>query len=64
MADNLNDPGPEDGKLISLTEEHELDYWTGELGVSRDELRAAVGEVGHSVKAVRARLAAPPTDIA
>jgi len=53
MPDNLDDPGPQDGKLISLTEEHELDYWTKTLGVTRDELRALVDKHGHSADAVR-----------
>lgn len=63
MSDDLKNPGPEDGKLISLSEDHELDYWTGALGVSRDELRAAVEAVGHSAEAVRAHLAAPGEDL-
>jgi hypothetical protein len=53
MPDNLNDPGPQDGKRISLTEEHELDYWTSELGISRSELFDAVDAVGHRTAAVR-----------
>jgi hypothetical protein len=53
MTDDLNNPGPEDGKLISITEDHELDYWTKALNCSRDELRDAVAAVGHSADKVR-----------
>lgn len=54
----------QDGKLISLTEEYELAYWTEALGVDEARLREAVAAVGHSARAVRAWLAenggAPP----
>jgi hypothetical protein len=54
--DDLNNPGPEDGKLISLTEEHELDRWTAKFGITRDELREAVAAVGHSARKVAEHL--------
>lgn len=57
MSDDLTNPGPEDGKLISLTEEHELDYWAGALGITREKLREAVAVVGHSAEKVREWLA-------
>lgn len=57
MADNLGDPGPEDGKLIALTEPHELAYWTKALGVSVPRLIEAVEAAGHSARDVRAWLA-------
>lgn len=57
MSDDLKNPGPEDGKLISLSEDHELDYWTAELGVTREELRLAIAQAGHGVAAVKAFLA-------
>lgn len=59
MADNLKDVGPQDGKEISLKEEHELDYWTKALGVTRQQLRDAVEAVGHSAAAVRRHLGKP-----
>jgi hypothetical protein len=46
-----------DGKLISLEEDYELDYWTEALGISRERLREAVAAAGHSAAAVRAWLA-------
>lgn len=58
MSDDLNNPGPEDGKLISLTEEHELDYWTKKFGITCDELRKAVESVGHSARKVSEYLSA------
>ena len=57
MADNLNNRGGQDRDLINLTQEHELRYWTGALGIPEDELRRLVGEVGNRAEAVRAALA-------
>lgn len=57
MADDRKNPGPEDGKLISLSEPHELEYWTKALGCNVPQLRQAVDAVGHSASAVRAWLA-------
>lgn len=53
MPDDLKNPGPEDGKLISLTQEHELDGWCRTFSCTRDELREAVKLMGNSAKAVR-----------
>lgn len=60
MADNLKDPGPLDGKFISLKEDHEVAYWTKALGVTRAQLEDAVAAVGNSAKAVREHLGLPP----
>lgn len=46
-----------DGKLISLTQDHEVAYWTKALGVPVEDLAAAVEAVGHSAADVRAWLA-------
>lgn len=59
MDDKAN-PGPEDGKLVSLGERFELDYWTSALGCTRARLREAVAAVGHSAAHVRAWLADHP----
>jgi hypothetical protein len=53
MPDDPNKRGPQDASLISLTEEHEVRYWTGALGVSEARLREAVEAVGHGAAAVR-----------
>jgi hypothetical protein len=52
MSDDLKNPGPEDGRLIALKEPHEVEYWTKKFDVTREELEAAVAEVGHSAKKV------------
>jgi hypothetical protein len=52
----------QDGKLISLTEEHEVRYWTKKFSISQDELEEAVGAVGHSVKAVETTSSTRPLD--
>jgi len=58
MSDDRENVGPEDGKLISLTESYEVSYWSEVLEVTPDELRAAVEAVGHSAAKVRAYLLA------
>jgi hypothetical protein len=42
-----------DRKLISLSQEHEVRYWTQAFGVSTKELIDAVQAVGHSAEKVR-----------
>jgi len=56
MADNKADRGSPDSKHISLSEDYEVSYWTKTLGVSADQLRAAVQAVGNSPEKVRAHL--------
>lgn len=56
--DDLNNRGPQNRARISLTEEHEVRYWTRALHVSEDELRELVKQAGHSEQAVRDKLAA------
>jgi hypothetical protein len=56
MADNLDKKRPQDSSRISLSEKWEIAYWTKELGVNEDELRAAVNAAGNSAKAVREQL--------
>lgn len=53
MADNLDNRGPRDAGLISLTEDWEVKYWSKALACSVMELTEAVKAVGHSAKAVR-----------
>lgn len=63
MADHLNHVGKPDRSRINLSEEHEVHYWTGALGVPEDELRRLVAEAGDSAEAVREALAkkSPPS---
>lgn len=53
MSDDLSNPGPEDGKRISLTEAHEVAYWTKALNITEEQLRKAVAAAGHMAKDVR-----------
>ena len=56
MPDDLTNRGEPDRSRISLTEEHEVRYWTKALGVDRDTLRKAVDKVGNSAATVRKEL--------
>ena len=56
MADDLKQTGKQDDQRINVEQDHELSYWTKELGVSRDELRRAVQQAGSLVKDVRQHL--------
>jgi hypothetical protein len=56
MTDDRNKRGPQDAARINVHERWELDYWTKELGVTADELRAAVQQVGVMAKDVRKHL--------
>jgi hypothetical protein len=58
MSDDLKNKGAQDRARISLSEEHEVKYWSDALGVSRDRLFKAVQKVGNSAEAVRKELAA------
>lgn len=53
MADDLNNRGAQDRARISMSEEHEVRYWTETLGVSKEELQQAVDKVGNGAEAVR-----------
>jgi len=56
MADDLKQTGKPDDQRINLEQEHEVSYWSKELGISRDELRRAVQQAGPLVKSVRQHL--------
>jgi hypothetical protein len=56
MSDNLQDRGPADRSRINVNEDYELRYWTKKLGVSTDQLKQAVKEVGPTAKAVEEKL--------
>jgi len=55
MSDDKSKTGAPDRDRISL-EDYEVQYWTKELGVSVERLRAAVQAVGPAVDAVRRHL--------
>lgn len=54
MADDPRKRGTPDNDLVSLSQKHEVDYWTKKFGVTETQLRAAVKKVGNSVRALKA----------
>lgn len=57
MSDDKRQTGSPDRDRISLSEDYEVRYWTQALGVSADDLRAAVDAVGPMAEDVRNHLA-------
>ena len=53
MSDNLDKTGKGDDIRINVNQDHEVRYWTKELGVSEQELRQAVAAVGVMVADVK-----------
>jgi hypothetical protein len=53
MSDDLTNRGVADRYRISIEQDHERRDWAKRLGVSEDELRAAVDAVGHSAGRVK-----------
>jgi hypothetical protein len=56
MPDNLKNVGRPDRDRINTSEDHEIQYWTKELGVSSQQLKEAVKTVGPVADDVRAHL--------
>lgn len=56
MADDLDKAGPADGDRINVGEDYELRSWADRLGVTQDEIRVAVREVGPMAADVRKHL--------
>jgi hypothetical protein len=54
--DDLKKTGSPDRNKINLHEPWEVDHWTKELGVSKDELKKVIAKVGNSAAAVRKEL--------
>jgi predicted RNA-binding protein YlqC (UPF0109 family) len=54
--DDLKKKGTADRSKINLLECWEIDHWTKELGVSKDELQKVIKKVGNSADAVRKEL--------
>ncbi len=53
MADDLKNRGEPDRSRINVDEEHEMRYWTRELGVDEATLREAVKQFGTGADKVR-----------
>ncbi|RVT90390.1 DUF3606 domain-containing protein [Sphingomonas crocodyli] len=56
MSDDTSIRAPQDASRIALTEDYEVRYWTRKFGVTEEQLRAAVQEVGHSADRVEHHL--------
>ncbi|MDM0078486.1 DUF3606 domain-containing protein [Variovorax sp. J2P1-59] len=56
MPDDLDNRGAQDRGRININESHEVRYWTQRLGVTEEDLRKAVAEVGVSVDRVAEHL--------
>lgn len=56
MSDDRKNIGSPDRDRINLNEDYEVRYWVQTLGVTRDELKAAVEAVGTTATAVREHL--------
>lgn len=56
MADKPKETVRQDDARIDIEQDHDLSYWSEKFGVSRDELRSAVAEVGPQVRNVREHL--------
>jgi hypothetical protein len=52
MSDDTKDRGQRDRSRIDVSQEHECRYWSEKFGVSADDLKQAVGQVGPMVKDV------------
>jgi hypothetical protein len=56
MSDDPTKRGPADRTRINVNEPYELEYWSKELKVSRDQLKELVKQHGPSVSALRAAI--------
>ena len=56
MADDLKDRGAQDRARVNVNEDHEVRDWTKKWGVTKEQLMAAVRQVGVSVAAVAKQL--------
>ena len=56
MADDLKNSGGSDRRKINVNQDHEVQYWTKALGVTPEQLKAAVKAVGVEVEDVRKHL--------
>ena len=56
MPDNLQETGKRDDSRINIQQPYEVDYWSKELGVTKEQLRAAVERAGPMVADVRRNL--------
>jgi hypothetical protein len=56
MSDDRKKRGVQDRHRISLREDYEVRYWSEKFGISKEELKRVVHEVGPSAHAVEEAL--------
>ncbi|MBS1625251.1 MAG: DUF3606 domain-containing protein [Bacteroidetes bacterium] len=56
MSDDKNKRGQQDRDRVNVNEAYELRYWEERFGVSAEELKKAVAEVGPMAKDVEQQL--------
>lgn len=56
MPDDKTNRGPQDRSRINIHEEYEVRYWSKTLGITPEELKKAVAQVGTSADAVKKHL--------
>jgi hypothetical protein len=56
MADDKTKAGGQDRTRINTSEDYEVRYWTEKFGVTAEQLKAAVQQVGANAAAVEAHL--------
>ena len=60
MSDEKRKPGRPDRDRIHINEAYELRYWSDKLGVTKEELAAAVKRVGPMIRDVEVELKRAP----
>lgn len=60
MEKPANVTGPRDRSTINMSEGFDMRYWSSELGVSVEQLKAIVSKVGSKTEDVRKALADGP----
>lgn len=56
MSDDKTKTGGQDRKRINVNQDHELRDWSKKFGVTPDELKKAVADVGDNADKVQERL--------
>ena len=57
MPNDENESGPQDRTSINMNDGFEVRYWSKELGISQQQLKAIVGKAGTMLKDIRVELA-------
>ena len=62
MSDDKRKPGRPDRDRINVNEDYELRDWSKKLGVSKEQLAAAVNRVGPMIRDVEVELKRAPRE--